>query len=248
MIPLALASVGIVTLAAGALLLRRLGTRYRVARLLAAAPEVSLAEADALAGNGAPAYVRVGGRVTSAEEFPDENDRPLVYRRTRLQALVGGEWRTLTDNREAVPFGLERRGRYVAVDADALADGLVVMPRESVGRAADLPADLAAELASDLATLAPDGTPDATRVRLLVEQVSAVEHAVAAGVLSRAGDGTAVIRPGLGRPLILTTLELPAAMRVLAAGGRPTVLLATALLVLGLAFLAAAIVAAVAFG
>ena len=242
MIALVLALSGVVVIAIAALLLRRLGPGYRVARLLAVAPQVSLAEAAQTPSAERPTYVRISGRVSSDEEFPDENDRPLVYRRIRLQARIDRRWQTLSDDQEAVPFGIEQRGDYVAVDGSSLADGLIVIRRESIGRAGELPPDVAADVkAPGLETLAPE-----TPVRLVVEQVSAVEHAVAAGVVERDEDGTPVLRPGLGRPLVLTTVDLPAAMRIVAGQRRGLVVAATVLLLLGLALLASALVALVA--
>ena len=73
----------------------------------------------------------MNGRIASAEEFPDESDRPLVFRRTHLQVAVdAGNWRTVLDERTAVPFGVESRSDYVAIDHDALDDGI---DRISVG-------------------------------------------------------------------------------------------------------------------
>ena len=63
--------------------------RYRVGRLLAAAPLVEIDEASEMAA-GRPRYVRVSGRITSDEEFPDENDRPLVFRRKRIDVAAAG--------------------------------------------------------------------------------------------------------------------------------------------------------------
>jgi hypothetical protein len=233
MIPLLLGLLGAGAIIAAAWLLRGIGPRYRIGRLLAGAPGVSLEEAVAMATDGRSGYVRLHGRITSDEEFPDEHDRPLVYRRRRVQVLERGRWQDLVDDREAVPFGIEQRGTFVAVDATALEDGLVVIPREAEGVAADLPAELSA------------GLDQAAPSRLVIEQVSAVEHAFVAGVPARRGDET-VIGGGLGRPLVLTTLELDAAMRVLARSHRRRVvavigLLATAvalLLVAGGAWLA----------
>lgn len=235
MTALVLAGAGLAALAAAAVLLRSLGPAFRVARLLAATPEVSLAEAARLALTAEQRYVRVTGRISSLEEFPDEHDRPLVYRRRRMEAADAGRgWRRLSDEREAVPFGLELRSDYLAVDAEGLAEGLVVIERESVGRAADLPAELAGGLDSE------------TPVRLVIEQVSAVEHATAAGVPRAAANGEPELSAGLGRPLILTTLDVPSAMRLLARGGRRRVLAAALLVPLGLVLLAAAVVAGVA--
>jgi hypothetical protein len=146
---LLLAVAALLPLFAAAVILRGLGRGYRVARVLAASEEVSIAEAHAMA-SGPPRYVRVHGRVESDEEFPDENDRPLVFRRERLDVRrAGGTWATLQQDRVAVPFGIEERSAFIALDVDALADGLVVMPRESIGRAADVADRLPAGVEGD---------------------------------------------------------------------------------------------------
>ena len=69
--------------------------------------------------------------------------------------------------------------------------------------------------------------PSAT-VRMLVEQVSSVEHAIVLGVPRPAGTG-AVMTAGLGRPLVLTTLEPPEAMRILSGSDRRPLAAATLL-------------------
>jgi hypothetical protein len=179
--PLLAALAGSAILAA-ALLLRRLGPRFRVGRLLASAPAIALSEALAIAASGRPAYIRVHGRISSDEEFPDEHDRPLVFRRKRVEVQDGaGGWRTIADDREAVPFGVEERGTYVGVDAAALDAGLVVVTREAEGQVADLPAEHR------------EGLDPAAPSRLVIEQVSAVEHAFVAGVPVRRGDETVIV-------------------------------------------------------
>lgn len=209
--------------ALGAILLRRSGPGWRVGRLLAAAPQRSLAEASDIVARGESAYIRLHGRVDSDEEFPSEDGRPLVYRRRRLQRLAGrAGWQTFEDERLAVPFGLTERGHRVAIDSAALGDGLVVVPRESVGVAADLSEDA---MAGPMPQLPPD-----TPVRLRIEQVSTTDHAIAAGVPFSGDDGSVVLGAGLGRPLVLTTLELDEAMRLLASGRRRELLLAAGLL------------------
>jgi hypothetical protein len=72
-----------------------------------------------------------------------------------------------------------------------------------------------------------------------VDQVSAVEHATVAGVPRLGPDGQPQMTAGGGRPLILTTLQLDEAMRLLAAGRRGSVLGAAVLLVGGLGAVAA---------
>jgi hypothetical protein len=208
----------------GYLLLRRSGTGWRVGRLLAAAPERTWEEAAAMAASGEAGYIRLHGRVDSDEEFPDDEGKPIVYRRRRLQRRDGrSAWQTFDDERLAVPFRLSEKGQQVEIDTGALGDGLVVVPRESEGVAADVSAEAVTGTLPEM----PADTP----VRLRIEQVSAVDHATAAGVPRVGDDGSVVLGPGLGRPLVLTTLELDEAMRVLAAGRRNELMLAAGLLV-----------------
>jgi hypothetical protein len=228
---LALAGAGAVALVVAALLLRTLGARFRLGRILSAAREVTLEEARELAA-ASPVYVRVTGRVSSTEEFPDDNDRPLVFRRTRLEVQVAPDrWKTVLDEREAVPFGVESRSEFVAIDQDSLSDGLVAIPRIATGTVG--------ELQGTYADAARGIDPDA-QARLTIEQLSAVEQATACGtpVLR---DGQPTITAGLGRPLIVTILDRPAAMRLLAAGARRRVAAAAVLIAAGLALVAVAL-------
>ena len=226
----------VVCAAIALLLLRSLGSRYRVGRLLAAAPLVEISEALRLA-TGAPRYVRIMGRISSDEEFPDENDRPLVYRHKRVDVIdANGKWRSIADEREAVPFGVETREDFIAVDENAIAEGLVAIPRKSTGILSDLPA----ETVVGVEALPGPESP----ARLLIEQVSAVEHATICGTPVLL-NGQPTMTAGAGRPLIVTTLEAAAAMRVLASGQRPRVLTAAALLVAAALLLVAAAVAAI---
>jgi len=52
-------------------------------------PRVSVDEARALAVAGRRRYVRVEGRIDSEQDFEDADHRPLVFRRTRLEARRG---------------------------------------------------------------------------------------------------------------------------------------------------------------
>ncbi|MFI5254739.1 MAG: hypothetical protein ACHQ15_04710 [Candidatus Limnocylindrales bacterium] len=232
MLPLVLIAAGIAVCAGALIGLSRSGPGYRLGRMLSAAPPVALQDVEAAARAGRP-YVRVHGRIASDEEFPDENDRPLVYRRRRLQLAddpSGRTWRTLEDEIQAVPFGLDETGAAVAIVADDLHEGLVVIPRESTGTAADAP------------DRAPSGTDPALPLRQRIEQISAVEHAFAAGRPMLLPDGRPALTAGIGRPLILTTLEIPEAMRLLAADRRRQVRFATIALGLGLVLVGAGVV------
>lgn len=220
--PLIVVLAGIVALSAGIAVLRSFGPRYRVGRLLAVTPRVGVGEAASIASQAPPRYVRVEGRIDAENEFEDAQHRPLVFRRTRLEARRQGAWSAFEDSREAVPFVIREGLDAIAVDADALDAGLVVVPRESVG------------IAGDLADRAPAELPSDTPVRAVVEQVSSIEHAIVLGVPGRGPDDGVQMSSGLGRPLILTTLEPDEAMRLLAGGtGRPRT--AAILLAAGLA-------------
>lgn len=234
-IPLAFLVAGLVALGAGAVVLRSFGPRYRIGRLLATTPQVTVAEALQLA-DGNPRYVAVQGRIDAEEPFEDDAHRPLVFRRTRLQRRTGSQWAAFEDHREAVDFQVREGLDEIGIDSSALDAGLVVVRREAVGTAADVK-----DRAGD--------TPPETPIRLLVEQVSAVEHAIAVGVPRRHDGGDVRLTEGLGRPLIMTTLERPEAMRILADGSTRRPLAAALLLGLGFVLvtigLAAALVGAV---
>jgi hypothetical protein len=224
-LPFLLAAGGALVLFIAVIQLRSLGPRFRLGRILSAAPQVSLAEARELA-TGPAVYVRVIGRVSSDEEFPDENDRPLVFRRTLLEVATSADrWRTILDEREAVPFGVESRSDFIAIDEDALGDGLVAIPRVASGKVA--------ELHGHMADAAKGVDPDSA-AQLTFEQLSAVEQVTACGtpVLR---DGKPTLTAGLGRPLIVTVLDQPSAMRLLASGARRRVAMAAILIAAGLA-------------
>jgi hypothetical protein len=216
-------SAGVAALALGSLVLRSFGPGYRLGRLLAGTPHVTIEEALSRARQGDGRYVRVDGRIDSAAEFEDEHHRPLVFRRRRIQAKVRDRWQTIDERREAVAFEVSQGLASVAIDTDGLDDGLVVIPREATGTAAEARELVAADV------------PDETPVRMRIEQVSSVEHAIVLGVPVATGDGSVVIGPGRGRPLVLTTLDAPEAMRLLAGGDRARVALAATLIVAGVA-------------
>ncbi len=257
MTPLFIGAAGLVALVAGGLILRTFGTAYRIGRLLATAPRVTIAEANAIAADGRKAYVRVAGRIDAENEFEDPDHRPLVFRRVRLEARNGRSWRPFEDHRRAVPFALNEGLDTIAIDVDALDAGLIVVPRESVGRAADMP------------DRAPDGLAANVPVRARIDQVSSVEHAIVVGYpvaidrdaapaggiggvggsAAGAGDGpaervaptvSARMTAGRGRPLILTVLEEPEAMRILAGGDTSRTRLAAGLLGAGAILIAGA--------
>jgi len=218
---------GVAIGAIGWALLRTSGAGWPIGRLLSAAPQRSLEEAIAMAARGELAYIRLHGRIHSDEEFPSDDDKPLVYRRRRLQRRVTRslgltDWQTFDEERLAVAFSLSERGERVVIDVEGLGDGLVVVPRLSSGVAADLSPESLREPFPEMAAHVP--------VRLRIEQIAATDHGTASGVPRRTASGETVLGPGLGRPLILTTLAIDEAMRILGSDHRTRLLAAAGLL------------------
>lgn len=221
MAPLLLTAAGFAALLAAAAILRSFGPRYRIGRLLAAAPRLTIAEARALAESGKPRYVRIDGRIDSEDDWEDADHRPLVLRRTTYawRPAVGGRWRSFDAQLEVVPFVVREGLDELDVDASSISEGLVTVPRQHLGRARDLEAMIAAGI-----------DPDA-EARIEIGYVSTVDHAAVLGVPQRAADGRVVMGPGLGRPLIVSILEDPEAMRVLTGGATGRARVAVAALV-----------------
>jgi hypothetical protein len=224
-----LIAAGLVAIGIGAIVLRSFGPAYRIGRLLAVTPKIRVDEAQALADEEPAPYVRVDGRLDSETDFEDEHHRPLVFRRRRIQAQRFGRWVTLDEQRQTVPFEVRDGLAAVSIDPDALNEGLVVVPREAVGTAGEVSDQLALDLAPS------------TPVRLRIDQVSSVEHAIVIGTLHRNGHGTVHLTGTSKRPLVLTTLEIPEAMRILTGGDPVRPRLAAGLLAVGAALLGAGI-------
>ena len=227
-VPLLLTVAGVLALGAAVWIQRSFGSRARVGRLLAVAPKVSIAEARRLAESGVTRYVRVDGRLDSDQDFEDADHRPLVLRRTALEwrpADGRGAWTLFDTTSEIVPFSVREGLDAIIVDGRALDEGLVVVPRERKG------------VAADLGDRAPANVPPDAEIRMVVDLVSTVEHAAVLGVPARAAGGEVAMGPGLGRPLILTTLEDDEAMRVLTGGAAGRARLALACFIGGAALL-----------
>jgi hypothetical protein len=237
--PLLVVAVGLGAIATGTLLLRAYGARMRVGRLLAVTPAVTIAEARALA-DGPRRYVRVDGRLDADDEFPDENHRPLVLRRRRLEVRTGRSWRLLDEQLDRVPFRVREGMDQVDVDGAALDAGLVTLVREALGTAAEAAEAVRPGLLA--------GVPATAPVRLRVEQLSSVEHAAVLGTPVATGDGRVTMTAGTGRPLVVCTLERDEAMRVLAEGRRARPVVAAAALATGLALVAVGLLWALAAG
>ena len=210
MIPILLIVGGMFAVVVAWGLLRSMGPGARIGRIIAATRVVPVGRAVALATEATPRYVGVLGRVDSDEPLEDEDHRPLVLRRRRLELRAGNRWTAFEDSKEVVPFAITEGLDRIAVDSDALDDGLVVVTRESVG------------VAADLGDRVPDGTDPATPARLRLDLLSSVDHALVLGVPTVDPEIGPILRPGLNRPLILTNLEPKEAIRLLADGRQGT--------------------------
>ena len=211
--PLLLVAASLVAMGAGVITLRSFGPRYRIGRLLATTPPVTrrgggrdrARRAAALRPGRRPDRRdgRVRGRRPSAARLPPDAAR----------VADGRGWASFEDSRQAVavrhPRGprLDRRRRATRST-----------PGSSSCRAnrSASPADLADRAPDDAVARRRRSGP-------CIEQVSSVEHAIVLGVPVRGVSrrrARARLTAGLGRPLVLTTLEPDEAMRILA-GGSP---------------------------
>src|SRR5664279_5537385 len=112
--PLLLLVLGLALVVAGALFMGSIGPGQRVGRLLASTPRVSVEQALGLATDAVPRYVRLDGRLDSDEDFPDEREQPLIFRRRRLEAWRGRRWEILGEAEHEQEEGLHVPGMIPA--------------------------------------------------------------------------------------------------------------------------------------
>lgn len=228
-----LAVMGVALIVAGLLLSRRTDARTRAGQLLAGLSPISPTEALKLAAlrGGAAPYLAIKGSIDAPEIFEDEHHRPLVYRRERVSVADEGGWRVIDTAERSLPFVVSDPSNSISIATADLADGLVVVERRWEGSVADLHAAgreyQRPETAALVAALA--ASDPTRRARVGLEQISNLDRATAAGQLVN-GE----LRAGVGRPLVVTTLERAEALRLLGTEGRGRLATST----LALAFLA----------
>lgn len=244
--PVALIGAALVVI--GLALSRRTDARTRAGQLLAGLSPLSPTEAlklAALRGDAAP-YLAIKGSIDAPEIFEDEHHRPLVYRRERVSIADDVGWRVIDIAERSLPFVISDPSSSISIATADLSDGLVVVERRWEGSVADLHAAgreyQRPETAALVAALAASDPTRGARVGL--EQISNLDRATAAGQLVN-GE----LRAGVGRPLVVTTLERDEALRLLGTEGRgrlATSTLALALLALGVLLLVGGIALALA--
>ena len=228
-----LAVMGVALIVAGLLFSRRTDARTRAGQLLAGLSPISPTEALKLAAlrGGAAPYLAIKGSIDAPEIFEDEHHRPLVYRRERVSVADEDGWRVIDTAERSLPFVVSDPSNSISIATADLADGLVVVERRWEGSVADLHAAgreyQRPETAALVAALA--ASDPTRRARVGLEQVSNLDRATAAGQLVN-GE----LRAGVGRPLVVTTLERAEALRLLGTEGRGRLATST----LALAFLA----------
>lgn len=226
-----IALVGAALIVIGLLLTRRADVRTRAGQLLAGLSPISPTEAlrlAALRGDSAP-YLAIKGSIDAPEIFEDENHRPLVFRRERVSIADEGSWRVIDVAVRSLPFVISDASSAINVATADLAEGLVVVERRWEGSVAELHAAnreyQSPETAALVAAIAVSDPNRSARVGL--EQISNLDRATAAGQLV---DGE--LRAGVGRPLVVTTLERAEALRLLGGEGRGRLASSTAALAL----------------
>lgn len=226
-----LAVIGVALIVAGLLLSRRTDARTRAGQLLAGLSPISPTEALKLAAlrGGAAPYLAIKGSIDAPEIFEDEHHRPLVYRRERVSVADEGGWRVIDTAERSLPFVVSDPSNSISIAIADLSDGLVVVERRWEGSVADLHAAgreyQRPEAAALVAALAVSDPARGARVGL--EQISNLDRATAAGQLVN-GE----LRAGVGRPLVVTTLDRADALRLLGGEGRGRLASSTLALVL----------------
>jgi hypothetical protein len=227
-LPIAVLLVGLLLVLAGGLALRWSGARAGIARRLAAARQVPLAEL--LTEDPPPARpVRVVGRIRCADPIlTAEGDRLVaLHRDVDVQVRHRG-WRTIERRRESRIFELWDHGGSLPIDPATAAEPLVVLPHVWRGTAAELgQAHRAA-----VARLAAEGE-DPSAARSVTRMLSVIERLHVLAIVRREADGTISLAPPPGG-YVISALELDDAMRLLGGPRKGLLLVAAAAIGLGL--------------
>ena len=173
--PLILAAAGGLALGIAVAILRGFGPRYRVGRLLAVVPKVSVAEALQLAGRGRASLRPDRGpdRQRRRVRGPGPPPPRLSPDLDALAPVAGpGAWTPLEEPTvESVPFTVGEGLDDIAVDGPSLGAGLVVV---AAGERRAWSATWASER--------PTTSRGNAELRLRIEYLSSIDHATVLGV------------------------------------------------------------------
>jgi hypothetical protein len=220
--PIALTISGAIVLAAGWLAIRRAGARPGPARRLAGAREVRVGKLhDINVTRSLPGRpVRVVGRVRCSDPIvTPQGDRLVAFHRDVEIELPRVGWRSIERLRETRSFELWDHDGWLTVDPVDAAEPLVVLPHVWEGSADALDAGYQAAVARLAASL-----PSPPKARSVTRMLSVVDRLLVLAEVRGAEEGRLQLVPPRGG-LIISALDLNAAMRILG-GGSPALLLA----------------------
>lgn len=230
--PLLLLGLAAAMALAGWMLVRASGAEVSLARRLAGARQLrvgDLPDADPLPSRP----VRVVGRIRCPDPIVTDGDDRLVALHRDVQVrLSDGAWRTIERIRETRGFELWDHDGSLSLDPAQAAEPLVTIPHVWRGRPDEL-ADEAHRSAVD--RLAQEGRA-AREARSVTRMVSVVDRLLVLAEVRRDAAGALALRPPRGG-FVISTLDVPDAMRLLGGRGRSLMLAGTGLI--GLAALLA---------
>jgi hypothetical protein len=233
---LALLVAAVLAIVAGAIEVRRSGARTAVARRLAGARQVAVGELDDLPGDPVRP-VRVAGRIRCPNPIRTQHDEQLVALHRDVEVLTAAAgWRPIERIRESRGFELWDHAGAVTIDAADAAEPLITIPYVWQGSPAELDDNYRG--AVDRLAAEHGGVRAA---RATTRTISTIDRLLVLGEVERDEVGRALLAPPRGGYLI-SSLELPDAMRLLAGPGRRQLLFGAALVAGGLALALAGIV------
>lgn len=225
--PLALAglAIGAALVIGGYLLARSAGAHLALGRRLAGAREHRVGDLAALE---APPNrtIRVSGRIRCADPIVTARDDRLVALHRDVEVQLGdGSWRTIERLRITRSFDLWDHDGSLALDAAQAAEPLVTIPHVWRGSVEELTDD--GHVAAVERLSAEGREPSAARS--VTRMVSVVERLLVLALVERTTEGGPRLAPPPGG-YVISTLELPDAMRLLG-GPRRSRLIAGSVLV-----------------
>ncbi|HEX2194325.1 MAG TPA: hypothetical protein VHK63_05130 [Candidatus Limnocylindria bacterium] len=202
---------GVLLIVGGGALIRASGAHMAIGRRLSGAREVRVG--DLLGLDRLPDRpVRVTGRIRCPDPILTADDDRLVALHRDIEVrLSRGSWRTIERVRETRGFELWDHDGSLAVDPSRAAEPLVATPRVWRGSPDELVDD--AHRAAVARLVAEGGRP--TAARSVTRVISVVDRLLVLARVVRAADGSASLAPPPGG-YVISALELPAAMRILA--------------------------------
>lgn len=227
-----LLAAGLLLVAGCAALIRIGGAQASLARRLAGPAEVKvgrLLDADELPQRP----VRVVGRIRCRDPLNAGDGERLVAYHRDVEVRIGGRWRSIERLRETRSFDLWDHDGSVPVDPARAAEPLITIPKVWRGS----PAELEEPHASAVARLAERHGP-ATEARAVTRTVNVTDRLLVIARPMHDDAGRLALEPPEGGFLV-STLDLPDAMRLL--GGRHNRLSALAVAGMGVGIAVAAI-------